>query len=70
MNTLKGTTVTFNKERGIAMQYLVTIASLLVFSWVNYQIGFKKGYSEGFEKGANKVVDEWRNWLENVKVKE
>ena len=49
------------------MQYLVTIAFLLVFSWVNYQLGFKRGFRDGYEKGANKVVDEWRNWLDNIK---
>ena len=47
------------------MQYLVTIASLLVFSWVNYRLGFNKGYSEGYEKGAKKVLDEWKTWLYN-----
>lgn len=52
------------------MQHVVTIASLLVFSWVNYRLGFNKGYLSGFEKGANTVVDEWRKWLENVEEKE
>ena len=45
------------------MQHVVTIASLLVFAWVNYRLGFNKGYLSGFEKGANTVVDEWRKWL-------
>ena len=45
------------------MQHVITIASLLVFAWVNYRLGFNKGYSEGFEKGANRIADEWRAWL-------
>ena len=47
------------------MEYIVTIASLLIFAWVNYRLGFNKGYLDGYEKGANKVVDEWRTWLNN-----
>ena len=52
------------------MQYVLTIASLLVFAWVNYRLGFNKGFRDGYEKGAKKVVDEWRTWLENVKEEE
>lgn len=48
------------------MQYIVTIASLLVFAWTNYQLGFKKGFVDGYKKGANKVVEEWRAWLNNI----
>lgn len=52
------------------MQHVVTIASLLVFAWVNYRLGFNKGFRDGFrdgyEKGANKVVDEWRTWLDKI----
>lgn len=49
------------------MQYLITITSLLVFSWVNYRLGFNKGYSEGYEKGAKIVLDQWKDWLDEVK---
>ena len=49
------------------MQYVLTIASLLVFAWVNYRLGFTKGFRDGYKKGANKVVDEWRTWLNDVK---
>lgn len=52
------------------MQHLITIASLLVFAWVNYTLGFRKGYSDGFKKGANKVVNEWRDWLNNIEENE
>lgn len=46
------------------MDYIATIASLLIFAWVNYRMGFNRGYSDGFEKGANAIVDEWRTWLD------
>ena len=49
------------------MQYIVTIAFLLVFAWVNYRLGFNKGYLDGYEKGANKILDEWRTWLNDFK---
>lgn len=41
------------------MDYILTIASLLVFSWVSYRLGYNKGY----EKGANRILNEWRTWL-------
>ena len=52
------------------MQHVVTIASLLVFAWVNYRLGFNKGYLEGFEKGANRILDEWREWINNMEENE
>ena len=52
------------------MKDLITIASLLVFAWVNYRLGFNKGYLEGFEKGANRILDEWREWINNMEENE
>ena len=45
------------------MNYILVIASLLVFAWVNYRLGFNKGYLDGYEKGANRILNEWRIWL-------
>ena len=47
------------------MDKIATIASLLIFAWVNYRLGFNRGYSDGFEKGAHRIADEWRAWLNN-----
>ena len=45
------------------MQYAATIASLLVITWSSYRLGFNRGYLDGYEKGANTILDEWRTWL-------
>ena len=45
------------------MDYALGMVALLVLVWVNYRLGFNKGYLDGYEKGANEVIDEWRTWL-------
>lgn len=44
------------------MNYILIIAFLLVFFYIAYVLG----YHVGFKKGANKVIDEWRNWIDQI----
>ena len=48
------------------MNYILIVAILLVFCLIAFGIG----HNVGFRKGANKVLDEWRMWLNDYEEEE